>query len=84
VHEPERALPISGLGAQRCVGVHIGQRQVSPDVSEVAEAGEMARTTLCLAAVVALEVAVLHQGHLRIRWAADVIAVVLNRHGEVD
>jgi hypothetical protein len=43
VHGPERSLPISGLGrlgTQRCVRVHVGQRQVSPDVPEVAEVGE--------------------------------------------
>jgi len=42
VHGPERALPVSGLdrlGAQRCIRVHVGQRQVSPDLSEVAEVG---------------------------------------------
>jgi hypothetical protein len=54
---------------------HIGQRQVSPDVSEVAEVGEKCPYDgLGLAAVGALEVAVLHQGHLRIRRAADVVA----------
>jgi hypothetical protein len=40
---PERALPVSGLGrlgTQRCVRLHVGQRQVSPNVSEVAEVGE--------------------------------------------
>ena len=64
VHGPKRALPVSGLGrlgAQRCVGVHVGQRQVSPDLSEVAEVGEKgAYHGLGLAAIGALEVAVLH------------------------
>jgi hypothetical protein len=67
VHGPERALPVSGLGTQRCVRVHVGQRQVSPDVSQVAEVGEQRPYDgLGRAAVGALEVAVLHQGHLHI------------------
>jgi len=61
---PERSLPVSGLGrlgTQRCVRVHVGQRQVSPNVSEVAEVGEQRPYDgLGLAAVGALEVAVLH------------------------
>jgi hypothetical protein len=64
VHGPKRALPVSGLGrlgTQCCVGVHVGQRQVSPDVSEVAHVAEKgADDGLRLAAVGALEVAVLH------------------------
>ena len=43
VHGPERALPVSGLAASAlssCVRVHVGQQQVSPDLSEVAEVGE--------------------------------------------
>ena len=87
VHRPERALSVSGLGrlgTQRCVGVHIGQRQVSPDVSEVAEVGEKrAYDGLGPATVGALKVAVLHQGHLRIRRAADVVVFLINRHGQV-
>jgi hypothetical protein len=78
VHGPERALPVSGLGrlgTQRCVRVHVGQQQVSPDSSEVAEVGEQRPYDgLGLAAVRALEAAVLHQGHLRIRLDADVVA----------
>ena len=42
------------------------------------------RTTGSAAAIGALEVAVLRKGHLRIRWAAYVVMVVLHRHGEVD
>ena len=43
MHGPERAWPVCSLarlGTQRCVRVHVGQRQVSPDVLEVAEVGE--------------------------------------------
>jgi hypothetical protein len=75
---PERALPVSRLGrlgTQRCVRVRVGQRQVPPDVPEVAEVGDKRPYDgLALAAVEALKVAVLHQGHLRIRPAADVVA----------
>jgi hypothetical protein len=50
-------------------------RQVSPDVSEVAHVGEQCLYDgLGMASVGALKVAVLHQGHLRIRRAADVVA----------
>ena len=77
VHGPERAWPVCSLarlGTQRCVRVHVGQRQVSPDVSGVAEVGEQCPYDgLGLAAVGALKVAVLHQGALRIRRAADVV-----------
>ena len=66
VHGPERALPVSGLGrlgTQGCVRAHVGQRQVSPDVSEVAEVGEQCPYDgLGLAAIGALEVAVASQG----------------------
>ena len=60
MHGPERALPVSGLGrlgTQRCVRVHVDQRHVPPDVSEVAEVGEQCPYDgLGLAAVEALEV----------------------------
>jgi hypothetical protein len=46
-----------------------------PDVPEVAEVGEQCPYDgLGLASVGTLEVAVLHQGHLRIHRAADVVA----------
>lgn len=74
LHGPERALPVSGLGrlgTQRCVRVRVDQRQVSGG-RRVGE--QCPYDGLGLAAVGALKVSVLHQGHLRIRRAADVVA----------
>jgi hypothetical protein len=60
--------------------MHVGQRQVSPHVPEVPHIAEKhAYDGLGLATVGTLKVAVLHQGHLRIHRAADVVAFLLNR-----
>ena len=62
VHLPERALGGRGLrrlGGELRVGVHVGQRQVPPHVAEVGVGQQFAHDRLGLAAVGALEVAVL-------------------------
>ena len=63
VHLPERALGgrrLGGLGGELGVRVDVGERQVAPDVADVAEVGEqLADDRLGPAAVGALEVAVL-------------------------
>ena len=88
VHLPERALRgrrLGRLGGELGVRVHVGQRQVAPDVADVAEVGQqLAHDRLGLAAVRALEVAVLDQGDRRVRRAADVVALGVHRHGQVD
>ena len=79
VHLPEGALlgrRLGGLGRQLRVRVHVGERQVAPHVAQVvAEVGEqLADDRLGLAAVGALEVAVLDQRDRGVRRAADVVA----------
>ena len=88
VHLPERAL---GGGGLRCLGgelgvrVDVGERKVPPDVSDVGEVRQqLAHDRLRLAAVGALEVAVLDQRHRGRDRTADVIAVGIDRDGEVD
>ena len=65
VHLPERALRggrLGGLGGELGVRVDVGERQVAPDVADVAEVGEqLADDRLGPAAVGALEVAVLDE-----------------------
>ena len=58
---------------------------MAPDVADVAEVGEqLADDRLGPAAVGALEVAVLDQRDRRLGRAADVVALGVDRHGEVD
>ena len=79
VHLPERALGgggLGGLGGELGVRVHVAQRQVPPDVADVAEvAQQLADDRLGLAAVRALEVAVLDDGDRRVGRPADVVAL---------
>ena len=88
VHLPERALVGRGLarlGRELGVRVDVVQRQVPPDVAEVAEVGEqLADDRLGLAAVGALEVAVLDDRDRRVDRAADVVALGSTSTVEVD
>ena len=88
VHRPERSLAgrgLGGLGGELCLGVDVAQRQVPPHVVHVPElCEERAHRGLGLAAVGALEVAVLHDGDGRLRRPADVVALRVDRFGEVD
>ena len=88
VHLPERALLRRGLGRLRRllrVRVDVVERQVPPDVGDVAEvAQQLAHDRLRLAAVRALEVAVLEHGDRRVDRAADVVALRVDRLREVD
>jgi len=69
------------LGAR----MDVCQRQMAPDVAQVAEVPEqLADDRLGLAAVRALEVAVLDQGDGRLRRAAQVVALGVDRIGEID
>ena len=89
MHLPERALVgggLGGLGGELGVRVDVVERQVPPDVADVAEvAQELADDRLGLAAVRALEVAVLDEGDRRASsgprmWSRSGIDV----DGEVD
>ena len=88
VHLPERVLlgrGLDGLGGQLGARVDVVQRQVAPHVAQLGVAGEqLADDRLGLAAVGALEVAVLDEGHRGLARAADVVAVGVDRGGEVD
>ena len=88
VHLPERALRgrrLGRLGGELRVRVHVVERQVPPHVADVAEVGQqLADDRLGLPAVGALEVAVLDHGDRRVLGPADVVALRVDRHGEVD
>ena len=87
MHLPEGALRCRGfrrLGGELGVRVDIGEREVTPDVADVAEVGEqLPDGRFCSAAVRAFEVAVLDDRDRRLAWAADVIAIGIHRHGEI-
>ena len=88
VHLPEGALPGGGLGRLgRELGsrVDIVEREVPPHVAQVAEIGQQRPDDrLGLAAVRALEVAVLDQGDRRLIRPAHVVPVRVDRDGQVD
>ena len=88
VHLPERALVGGGLGrlgGELRVRVDVVQRQVPPHVPDVAVVGQQfPDDRLGLAAVGALEVAVLDDGDRRAGGPADVVAVRVDRCAEVD
>ena len=88
VHLPEPALGAGGLrrlGGELRARVHVVQRQVPPDVAEVAELGEqLADDRLGLPAERALEVAVLDERHRGLLGAADVVALGVDGDREVD
>ena len=88
VHLPERALRggrLGRLGGDLRVRMHVGERQVPPDVAHVAEVGEqLAHDGFGPAAVRALEVAVLDERDRRVVGAADVVALRIDVGGEID
>lgn len=88
VHRPEGALfggRLRGLGRQLRPGMDVVQGQVPPDIAKLAEAGqELANDRLRSSAVGTFEVAVLDQGDRRLGGAADVVALGIDRGGEVD
>jgi len=65
--------------------MYVVKRQMTPDVTKVAEvAQQFADDRLCLSAERALQVAVLHERHERLHRSADVVAVEVDRVGEID
>ena len=88
VHLPERALVGGGLGGLRGklgVGMDVAERQVPPDVADVAEvAEELADDRLRLPAVGTLEVAVLDKRDRRLERPANVVALRIDVDVEVD
>ena len=87
VHLPERALVGCGLarlGRELGARVDVVQGQVAPDVAEVAEVGqELADHGLGLAAVRALEVAVLDDRDRGVERAAGVVALGIDIEVEI-
>jgi hypothetical protein len=79
VHLPERALVagrLRALGGELGVRVDVGERQVPPDVHDVAElAEELTDDRLRLAAEGALEIALLDDGDRRVDRSAHVVAL---------
>src|ERR671917_2630323 len=88
VHLPERALfggCLGCLGSELGLGMDIAQRQVAPDVADVAElAQELSDERLRLSAVGAFEVAVLDNRDGRFERAPDVVAFRIDLGVEVD
>ena len=88
VHLPEGALlgrRLGGLRGELGVRMDVVQRQVPPDVADVAEvAQELAHDRLGLPAVRALEVAVLDDRDGRVERPADVVALGSTSMIEVD
>ncbi len=87
VQFPERIL-VGGrfrrFGGELRVRVHVVQRQVAPDVTDVGEVAEqLAHDRLGLPAVRALEVAVLDHRHRRVARPAPVVAVRIDVGVEV-
>ena len=74
------------LGGELRAAVDVVQRQVAPDVANVVVGGgeQLADDRLGLAAVRALEVAVLDERDRRVFGAADVVALGVDVLGEVD
>jgi hypothetical protein len=88
VHLPEGALPgrrFRRLGGELGVRVNVVQRQVPPDVPDVAEVTEqLANDRFGSATVRALEVAVLDHGHRRLHRSPHVIPLRIDVPVEVD
>ena len=88
VHLPERpwAAAASEASAASCrVRMDVGEGKVAPDVVDVAEVGQqLAHDRLGPAAVRALEVAVLDHRDRGVGRPAEVVAVGIDRDGEVD
>ena len=63
----------------------VGQRQVPPDITEIADIGEqLPNDRLRLTAERALEVAVFDERHFRLVRPADVVALRIHRNRKVD
>src|SRR6266487_1158086 len=88
VHLPEGALLGGGLGGFRGelgAGVDVTQRQVSPDVADIAEiADELADDRFRLSAVGAFEVAVLDNRDRRVERPANVVPLRVDLDVEID
>src|SRR5664280_890546 len=88
MHRPEGALACGGLrslGSELGPRMHVPQREVTPDIPDVAEVDEqLTDDRLGLATVGALEVRVLDQSDLRLAGTADMIAVGVHRVCEVN
>ena len=88
VHRPKGSLCLGGLrrfGGQLGPGVHIAQRQVPPHVAQVPEAGQqLTDHRFGLAAVRALEVAVLYESYRSARRPSDMVTSRVDGLGEVD
>ncbi len=84
VHRPESVLCDGCLGCLRselAVGMNIVQRQVAPDVANIAElTQELSDDRLGLSAVGAFEVAVLNYGDGCSEGPADVVAFRIDLH----
>ena len=83
---PWAAAASDASAASWALRVHVVERQMAPDVADVvAVIGEqLADRPLGLAAVGALEVAVLDERHRRVVGAADVVALGVDVLGEVE
>ena len=88
VHLPERVLRRGRFGSLRGelgMRVDVVERQVSPDVADVAEVTqELAQDRFRPPAVGTLEVAVLDHRDRSVEWPADVIALRIDVEVEVD
>ena len=88
MHLPELALcgcGLSGLGRELGMRMHVGERQMPPDVPQVTVAcEELADHRLGLAAVRALEVAVLDERDRRLGRAAHVVQLGIDRHSQIN
>jgi hypothetical protein len=83
VHRPELALAgrgLGGLGRELRVRVHVGERQVPPDVAQVTVVGQqLSDHRFGLAAVRTFEVAVFHERDRRLVRAAHMVALGIDR-----
>src|SRR5436305_3424261 len=88
MHWPKRPLAgggLGGFGRQLSPRVHVGEGKVAPYVANVAEVGEqLPDDRFCLTAVGAFEVAVLDHSDQCFSWTADVVAIRIDRLGQVD
>ena len=86
VHGPERAHGSGGLG---CLGGKLGlrmdvdERQVPPDVTDLGVHEDLPHGGFGLAAIRALEIAELDDGHHRLLRPADVVTLRVDRWVEV-
>src|ERR1700733_14852243 len=87
MHRPEGTLcrgRLGCLGRQLSSRVYVREWEMAPDVTEIAEVGQQfPDDPFCLPTVGTFEVAVLDEGHSGVRRPADVIAVVIDRIGQI-